>query len=522
MTTEAILRLENINKHFPGVHALKNVQFDVCPGEVHALLGENGAGKSTLIKIVSGVYKPDTGVMYLNGATVQFNNPREAQQQGIATIYQELGLYPELSVAENIFMGHAPQRHLGPIKIVDWEKMEERAYELLAELDIHDLNVERNIGTLNVGNRQRVEIAKALSIDARILIMDEPTAALTESDVQRLFEIVRLLRDRGVGIIYISHRLQEVFELADRVTVLRDGEYVGTKAVGETDEQELISMMVGRTIDNLFPKQEAQIKETVLKVHNLIYEPTTHGVSFDVRAGEIVGVAGLVGSGRSEMAQVIFGVTPAQSGEIYIDGKKVRINHPSEAVNYGIAYVPEDRGTQGLVKAMNIRQNTSMAVLGEVSQTGFIDYSKEKQVARQAIEQLSIRATGTEQVVNKLSGGNQQKVVVSKWLASEPRVLIMDEPTRGVDVGAKAEIHRLMSQLAAENGLAILMISSELPEVMGMSDRILVMREGRIAAEFSREEATQELIAAAMMSDKAQNIERAQSDANRQEEDVSA
>lgn len=499
--TEPLLKLEHISKRFPGVLALDDVQFDVYPGEVHALLGENGAGKSTLIKIISGVHKPDTGTITLDNQSRIFNNPREAKEVGIATIYQELGLYPELSVAENIFMGHAPRQRMGPFSGIDWKQMEARAAELLAELDIYDLDVTQKIGTLNVGNRQRVEIAKALSLDARILIMDEPTAALTESDVERLFEIVRLLRQRGVGIIYISHRLQEVFELADRVTVLRDGNYIGTQPVSEVTEQDLITMMVGRQIEDLYPKENAEIKDVVLEVRNLNAEPYTRNVSFQVRAGEIVGMAGLVGSGRSETAQVIFGVHPAESGDVFIDGKKVNIHHPSDAVKHGLAYVPEDRGTQGLVKQMSIRQNASMAILRAVSNLTFINPLKEFRVARQAIDQLSIRATGPEQIAEKLSGGNQQKVVVSKWLASEPKVLIMDEPTRGIDVGAKAEIHRLMSQLAAERGLAILMISSELPEILGMSDRILVMRAGKIVAEFTREEADQEKIAGAMMSE---------------------
>ncbi|MBC6957500.1 MAG: sugar ABC transporter ATP-binding protein [Chloroflexi bacterium] len=460
--TEPILSLRDIEKRFPGVHALRGVSFDVRPGEVHALLGENGAGKSTLIKIISGVHRPDSGTMTLDGKPVHFSNPNDAQNRGIATIYQELGLYPELIGAENIFMGHAPRRRFGPFSIVDWPEMERRAREILA---------------------------------------DEPTAALTEADVERLFDIVRLLRERGVGIIYISHRLNEVFELADRVTVLRDGQYVDTMAVKDVAEPELISMMVGRTIDNLFPKMHAEIGDVVLEVRDLKREPHTRGVSFSVRAGEIVGIAGLVGSGRSETAQIVFGTLPAESGEILISGQPVKIRHPAEAVAHGIAYVPEDRGLQGLVRAMTLRENNSMAVLKEVSRSTFIQYGSEKAMALEAIRQLAIRATGPEQIANKLSGGNQQKVVVSKWLASKPKLLIMDEPTRGVDVGAKSEIHRLMSQLAAENGLAVLMISSELPEILGMSDRVLVMREGRIAAEFTRAEATQERIAAAMMSD---------------------
>ena len=499
--TETLLKLSRINKHFPGVHALKDAQFDVRRGEVHALLGENGAGKSTLIKIVSGVYPPDTGEMTLDGRNVHFTNPREAQQAGIATIYQELGLYPELSVAENIFMGHAPTKNRVFFRTIDWHRMESRAEDLLAELNIHDLDVQAKVGRLNVGNRQRVEIAKALSLNARILIMDEPTAALSENDVEQLFSIVRRLRQRGLSIIYISHRLHEVFELADRVTVLRDGEYIGAQAVKDTTESRLISMMVGRVIDKLFPKQNAKIGEVVLEVRHLNRPPLTRDISFKVHAGEIVGLAGLVGSGRSETAQVIFGVLPAESGEIVLDGKPVEIQRPSQAVQYGIGYVPEDRGHQGLVREMTLRENTSMAVLESVSNHTFIHRAKERLLAKRSIDQLGIRTTGPEQIANKLSGGNQQKVVVSKWLASNPRLLIMDEPTRGVDVGAKSEIHRLMSQLAAEEGLAILMISSELPEILGMSDRVLVMREGQLVAEFTREEATQELIVTAMMSE---------------------
>lgn len=495
MTTNPILQLDHISKKFPGVQALSDVHFEVLPGEVHALLGENGAGKSTLIKIISGVHKPDTGAMLLDGRPVSFNNPRDAQHQGIATMYQELSLYPELTVAENIFMGHAPRGRFGS---VDWGAMVRGAKEILASLNIHDMNPRRKVGSLNIGNRQRVEIAKALSLNARVLIMDEPTAALTESDVERLFEIVRLLRERGVSIIYISHRLQEVFQLADRVTVLRDGQYIATKPVSETNESDLISMMVGRTIDNLFPKIPSELRDVVLETRDLWCKPHTRGVSMQVRAGEIVGLAGLVGSGRSEFAQVIFGIVPAQSGQILINGAPVRIQHPGHAMNLGIAYVPEDRGTQGLVRQMRIRENVSLAALRELSRLGFINGREERGLSRRAIEQLSIRAYSGEQVVNKLSGGNQQKVVVSKWLARRPKLLIMDEPTRGVDVGAKAEIHRLISELASQ-GMAILMISSELPEILGMSDRVLVMREGRIVAEFPRERATQEQIAAAMM-----------------------
>ncbi len=497
----SLLHMQGIQKRFPGVHALRGVSFDVKAGEIHALLGENGAGKSTLIKTMAGVHKPDEGSIHFAGQKVSFNNPRDAQSVGIDTVYQELSLYPELSVAENIFMGHAPRRKLGPFSMVDWQQMNQRSKDLLAELEVFNVDVKQIVGSFNVGNRQRIEIAKALSHDAKLLIMDEPTAALTEADVEQLFRIVRLLKERGVGIIFITHKLGEVFELADRVTVLRDGQYIGTKNVADTNESELISMMVGRTIDNLFPKQDAKMGEVVLEVRNLNREPNTRNVSFKVRAGEIVGMAGLVGAGRSETAQVIFGITPAQSGEILVNGKTVNISSASQAVENGIALVPEDRGTQGLIKQMSIKDNVSLAVLERMANLSFIDFAKEDKLAKDAIKQFEIRAYGPEQITNKLSGGNQQKVVLSKWLATEPQLLIMDEPTRGVDVGAKSEIHRLMSKLAAERGLAILMISSELPEVLGMSDRILVMREGQIVAEYSREEASQEKIGAAMMSE---------------------
>jgi rhamnose transport system ATP-binding protein len=498
---EPILQLKHISKQFPGVKALDDVSFEIRPGEVHALLGENGAGKSTLIKIASGVYQPDGGEIMLEGKAVRFGNPREAQSHGIATIYQELLLYPELSVAENIFMGHAPRTRLGAL---DWPMMRRKALEILDSLNIHDMNVTRKVGALTVGNRQRVEIAKALSMNARVLIMDEPTAAITEADVERLFNIIHLLKERQVGIIYISHRLHEVFQMGDRVTVLRDGRYIDTRPVSETTEDSLINMMVGRTIDNLFPKLESKVGEMVLEVSHLVHKPLTKDVSFQVCAGEIVGLAGLIGSGRSELAHIIFGYTSAESGTIKINGQEVKIHSPGQAMQHGIAYLPEDRGSQGLIRPMNIRENTSITVLRKLSRGSFINRRQEMDLARSAIKQLSIRAYSPQQIVGKLSGGNQQKVVVGKWLATKPKVLIVDEPTRGIDVGSKAEIHRLISELA-QQGLAILMISSELPEILGMSDRILVMREGKLVAEYSRAEATQENIGAAMMSDLSAN-----------------
>ncbi len=490
-----LLQVRDIEKSFPGVRALSGVSFDVRAGEVHALLGENGAGKSTLIKIVSGVYPPDLGSILVEGREVRFASPDDARRAGVATIYQELLLFPELSVAENIFLGHAPLTGAGRI---DWRTMRAQAEKLLASLEIDDLTADENVGALSVGNRQRVEILRALSHDARILIMDEPTAALTESDVTRLFDVVRRLKRRGVGVVYISHRLDEIFAVADRVTVLRDGAFVGARKVADTNASELVQMMVGRRIDNLFPKTKASIGAPVLEALNLVRRPLTKGVSLIVRAGEIVGLAGLVGSGRSELAQTLFGITPAESGEIRLDGESVRIDSAENARARGIAYVPEDRGAQGLVRRMSVLHNFSLAALGALSHAGFIDRASERRMAEEGVTRFGVKTSSVDEIAGRLSGGNQQKIVLGKWLANNPKLLILDEPTRGIDVGAKAEIHRLMSELAAE-GVAILMISSELPEVLGMSDRVLVMREGRLVAEFDRAAATSEAVGAAMM-----------------------
>ena len=373
-----------------------------------------------------------------------------------------------------------------------------RPGRLLDSLEIDDLSPDQIVGVLTVGNRQRVEILRALSHDARILIMDEPTAALTESDVTRLFDVVRRLKRRGVGIVYISHRLDEIFAIADRVTVLRDGAYVGSREVADTNVGELVQMMVGRRLESLFPKTAAPIGAPVLEARDLVRRPLTKGVSLTVRAGEIVGLAGLVGSGRSELAQTLFGMTPSESGEIRLNGESVRIDSPETARAKGIAYVPEDRGTQGLVRGMSVLHNFSLAALGSLSRVGFIDRAAERRMALEGVAQFSVKTSSVDEIAGRLSGGNQQKIVLGKWLANNPKLLILDEPTRGIDVGAKAEIHRLMSQLAAE-GVAILMISSELPEVLGMSDRVLVMREGRLVAEFERADATSEAVGSAMM-----------------------
>jgi ABC-type sugar transport system ATPase subunit len=489
-----VVELAGISKSFTGLKVLKDISFDVRPGEVHALLGENGAGKSTLIKIIAGVHQPDSGELRVAGAPVRFSSPREAQRAGIATVYQELLLFPELTVAENIFLGHAPRRPWGGL---DWEAMRVKARELLDSLDSHDLDVDARVSVLSVANRQRVEIAKALSRNARLVIMDEPTAALAEADVQRLMEMVRWLRGRGVGIVYVSHRMAEIFALADRVTVLRDGALIGTRPIGEVDEKTLVSMMVGRSIEQLFPKEEAKIGATVLELRGVSHQSTVKDISLSLRAGEILGIAGLVGSGRTELALTVFGITPATAGEILVDGKPVAIDSPGKARDLGIAYVPEDRGQQGLIRPQTVRENVSLAVLDRIARLFVIDHRREAALARDAIKRFGIRTRGPEQRVRQLSGGNQQKVVLAKWLATEPRILILDEPTRGIDVGAKAEVHALISKLAGQ-GLAILLISSELPEVLGMSDRVLVMNGGRIAAAFDRAEATPDAVGAAM------------------------
>jgi rhamnose transport system ATP-binding protein len=489
-----LVELSGISKSFGPVRVLKDISFDVRPGEIHALLGENGAGKSTLIKIIAGVVHADGGEMRVEGQPVRLSSPREAAAHGIATVYQELLLFPELSVAENIYIGHAPRTRWNT---VDWRAMRAGARALLDSLESHDLDVDAMVGRLSVANRQRVEIAKALSQDARLVIMDEPTAALADGDARRLMDVVRRLRERGVGIIYVSHRLSEIFALADRVTVLRDGVHVGTKAIDEVRESDLVSMMVGRVIDRLFPKAEAEPGPPVLELRRISYRQVVRDISLTLRAGEILGLAGLIGSGRTELALTIFGITPATSGEILIDGKAVGIRSPAAARGLGIAYVPEDRGLQGLIRPQTLRENLSLAILDRLARALFVDRARETSLTKESIARFGIRTRGPEQRVRELSGGNQQKVVLAKWVATEPRVLIMDEPTRGIDVGAKAEIHALMRRLAGQ-GLAILMISSELPEVLGMSDRVLVMRGGQIVASFDRTDATPDAVGSAM------------------------
>jgi rhamnose transport system ATP-binding protein len=489
------LSLVGASKAFGGITVLKGVDFDVRPGEVHALMGENGAGKSTLIKIISGLYTPDSGTISVMGKEVRHTSPRDAARLGIATVYQELLLFPELTVAENVFLGHYPKTGWGGI---DWATVRNRTRQLLDSLDSQDMDVDTKVLSLSVAQRQRVEIAKALSQDARVIIMDEPTASLVDADVRRLISVIEQLKARGVGIIYVSHRLPEVFALADRVTVLRDGALIATKPIAEVTEASLVAMMVGRSIDQLFPKAEPLIGETILEVKNLSYGKLVKDISFSLKKGEILGIGGLVGSGRTELALTLFGITPAASGSILIEGKKASIQSPRQARDLGIAYVPEDRGSQGLVKSMSIQQNISMASLDKLTSGIFIRFAKEAARATEAFNRLGVRARGgIKQQAGKLSGGNQQKVVIAKWLETNPRILILDEPTRGIDVGAKAEIHTMMGELA-RSGMAIIMISSELPEVLGMSDRVMIMNNGRAVTILDRKDASLEAVGLAM------------------------
>lgn len=490
--SENILELKKISKSFSGVEVLHEVSFALQPGEVHALLGENGAGKSTLVKIITGVHQPDKGEILLNGEPVHFRDARESRQAGIAAIYQELSLFPDLDVAENIFVGRQPVTSGGR---VDWRKLYADAGKLLESLGVK-LDLKQKARTLSIAEQQMVEIARAFSIHARILIMDEPTSSLTLHEVDDLFRLVRRLREEGTAVIFISHRLEELYTLADRVTVLRDGSYVGTKPMNDVSRDDLIRMMVGRTITNLFPKQDVAAGDVILKVENLTRAGSFYGVNFELRRGEILGLAGLVGAGRTNVARAIFGVEPPTGGRIQIDGHEVSITSPQRAIELGLAYVPEDRQLHGLIPAMPLTPNISLPMLPHYAQMGWLQDRLERKSAYDAAIQMEVRANNVWQLARELSGGNQQKVVLAKWLSTNPRILILDEPTRGIDVGTKAAVHGLMSKLAAE-GLAILMISSELPEILGMSDRVIVMREGHVTGHFSRAEATQENIISA-------------------------
>jgi len=487
-----LVRATNITKHFAGVQALKGVSFELHAGEVHALVGENGAGKSTLIKIITGAHQADEGTLEVNGKLVTQNDPVISRALGIAAIHQQPALFPDLTVAENIALGLEPG---GWWRRIRWDFRRRRARQLLDRVGA-TIDPDAVVHGLTMPEQQLVEIARALGAEARVLIMDEPTASLSDREVERLFQVIRDLRGAGVGIIYISHRLDELFQVADRVTVLRDGCVVQTRPMAEVDRAELIRLMVGRQLTAIFPKQQVTPGDVVLELRGLgCQDSGVSGVSLSIRAGEIVGLAGLVGAGRTELARILFGLTPADAGEIRLRGQRVTINSPARAVERGIAYVPEDRRRYGVILDMAVAPNASLAILGRISSLGWIHFGRERAIAESFVRQLAIKTASVDAPVGDLSGGNQQKVALARWLATKPAVLILDEPTQGVDVGAKAEIHRLMGELAGQ-GLAILMISSELPEILGMSDRIAVMHGGRVMGILDRAEATQEKLLA--------------------------
>jgi ribose transport system ATP-binding protein len=487
---ELLVEMTDISKSFPGVHALDGARFELRPGEVHALVGENGAGKSTLMKVLAGIYRRDAGIVRVRGQEVDVSSPRQAQDLGISMIHQELNLMGHLTVAQNIFIGREPKRGL----FLDEAALNRKAADLFEELHIR-LDPKARVSGLAVAAQQMVEIAKALSYDSDVLIMDEPTAALTDTEIDELFRITRILRERGHGIVHISHRLEELKVITDRVTVMRDGRYIDTVNTPEATIGQIISMMVGRTIFEEAPDlPETPNPEVVLEVRNLNRGRVIRDVSFQLRRGEILGVAGLVGAGRTEVMRAVFGADQRDSGEIFVHGSKVDIRTPSDAVRHGIGYLSEDRKRYGLALPMDVEANTVMASLSKfTSALGRISFSKTRQVALEHVASLAIKTPGIGQRVKNLSGGNQQKVVIAKWLTADTDILIFDEPTRGIDVGAKSEIYKLLNDLARQ-GKAIIMISSELPEVLRMSHRILVMCEGRITGELSAGEATQERI----------------------------
>ncbi len=487
-----VLALEGVNKSFGAVRALRDVSLELFAGEAHALAGENGAGKSTLIKILAGVHRPDSGRVLLDGEPVVFHGPAGARDVGTAVIYQEPTLFPDLSIAENIVMGRQPRRALGRI---DHKAVRTSTAALMARLGV-ELDPDRPARGLSIADQQIVEIAKALSFDARVLIMDEPTAALTGSETARLFSVVETLRAEGAAVLFISHRLEEIFELCQRVTTLRDGRLVASEPLAGLTQDALVRRMVGRDLAELYPKQDSRVGETALAVRRLTREGVFRDVSFEVRRGEIVALAGLVGAGRTEVAQAVFGVDRADAGEVRVGGEVLRPGSPTAAMDAGLALVPEDRRQRGLVMEMSIERNIGLTGLDRLGRAGLVKRALERGRAADWAVRLQLKYGSLADHVGVLSGGNQQKVVLAKWLATEPTVLIVDEPTRGIDVGTKAEVHRLLSSLAAD-GLAVLMISSDLPEVLGMADRVLVMHEGRLVAEIPRAEATEESVMAA-------------------------
>jgi len=485
-----IIKMKGIKKYFYGVKALDGVDFQVRTGEVHALIGENGAGKSTLVKILTGVYQPTAGTIILNDKPTQFPSPQVSQKAGISAIHQEATMFPDLSVMENIFMGHHIRNKSN--SLLSWREMKDKTQILLNKLEL-DIRPDTKVRNLSIAQRHMVEIAKALSLDAKIVIMDEPTSALTLKEVEYLYKIIRKLKSEGKAIIFISHKFEEVFEIADYFTVLRDGKYIGEGAIADITVDKIVQMVIGRSLEQMYPKLEAEKGNIILKVENLSKIGVFKNISFDLHKGEILGFFGLVGAGRSEVMQTIFGINTKTSGDVFIDGKKVNITNPSDAMNHGLAYLPEDRQIQGAILAMNIRENITLPIIDKISRHIFLDRNREFEITDEYGKNIEIKASSWEQLVEDLSGGNQQKVVFAKWIATKPQILIMDEPTKGIDIATKATVHNFISELA-KKGIAIILISSELPEILGMSNHVIVMHEGVITAKFTREEANSKKI----------------------------
>ncbi len=487
--SEPILRLSGISKRFPGVKALDDVSLKLVPGKVTALVGENGAGKSTLVKILTGIYQPDDGEILIDGTPVTFPTAHNASAAGVTAIHQETVLFDDLSVAENIFLGHAPRNRYG---LIDKKQMTADAIAMLERVGA-DINPATNLRELGIANKHLVAVARALSVDARIVIMDEPTAALSHKEINELYELVEKLKADGKAILFISHKFDEIFRIADNYTVFRDGRMVGEGTIADIDENELVTLMVGRSVDQIFPKRAPQIGEEVLQVVGYSHPTEFEDIGFSIRKGEILGFYGLVGAGRSEFMQSLFGITKPSKGVVKLDGDVAVIRSPADATELGIVYVPEDRGKQGAVIGLPIFQNVSLPSLPNTSRKGFLRLAEEFKLAREYTSRLDLRAASLDQDVGKLSGGNQQKVVIAKWLALQPRVIILDEPTKGIDIGSKAAVHEFMSELAAQ-GLAVIMVSSEIPEVLGMSDRVIIMREGRMVGEYENDDLNPETL----------------------------
>ncbi|USD43785.1 ribose ABC transporter ATP-binding protein RbsA [Vibrio sp. SCSIO 43135] len=488
--TQAILQLSEIEKAFPGVKALDKASLNVYPGRVMALMGENGAGKSTLMKVLTGIYSLDAGSIHYQGASAAFKGPRDSQQAGISIIHQELNLIPELTIAENIFLG---REFTGAMGRIQWGKMYQEADKLLARLNVKHSS-KTLLGDLSLGEQQMVEIAKALSFESKVIIMDEPTDALTDTETESLFKVINELRDQGCGIVYISHRLKEIFEICDDITVLRDGKFIGECQVSDTDEDGLIEMMVGRKLEEQYPRIDVCHGDTCLEVIGLTGSGV-HDVSFTLKRGEILGVSGLMGAGRTELMKVIYGALPSERGVINLDNKTINPVSPQDGLANGIAYISEDRKGDGLVLGLSVKENMSLCALDKLTKGGQIQHNEEVIAVEDFIRLFNIKTPTRDQIIGNLSGGNQQKVAIAKGLMTKPKVLILDEPTRGVDVGAKKEIYQLINKFKSE-GMSIILVSSEMPEVLGMSDRIMVMHEGRISGEFDAKDADQEKLLA--------------------------